>query len=645
MALTGAGLNSMRSIPTFGTIGAIAEIVDNSIQWKTEKDVEINIIFIQKDGSLEDILITDNGKGMGLDSSGREIIDYCLLFGGGTNHGASAGLGRYGIGLPFGCCSQSRQYDVYSWQQPKKIKHKWRDHDDFNPDDPIIDKPFELIEKFPKYFNDYLPNLNTYKSGTIIHWKNCDRLTYKKAVTLINHLENKLGRIYRHFIGNGVSINFRAYNQPKGNTPTPIEELCKEIRKFDPLFLEIGTIAPPPHDTIPSSDLFGKEEIVPFKDSMGINHEIKISASLAKKEIQRPGDKAGGNTPIGKLYSTVQGISLVRAKRELKISHFDFPFPNGISDPRHRWWKIEVQFEPVSDIILDVNANKTDAQHFRFISDENQQDQGIDYIKLRYILSAKINNLIIALWSEIQLRVEEGKGGRGTKTQKCPYCTQDTLINGKCSNPECKRDVLTCQASGHDLVLLVNGICPVCKDIETSKNICPIHKTHYDETGSCHLCEREIKIPLSEDEKDELFLILEGYREFKGGPESVMSLIEWFARSNKKHFVIFVSNPVNPSQLFEIISKPEQSFKIILVNKNHPFYESHIGPLRELANSGKHYDSEIEYDFENALESLILFIITWADTEKSSTSDQPSIQRFRTRFGIDLNETLEKWNS
>ena len=31
MALTGAGLNAMRSVPTFGTVGAIAEIVDNSI--------------------------------------------------------------------------------------------------------------------------------------------------------------------------------------------------------------------------------------------------------------------------------------------------------------------------------------------------------------------------------------------------------------------------------------------------------------------------------------------------------------------------------------------------------------------------------------------------------------------------------------
>ena len=78
MALTGAGLNSMRSVPTFGTIGAIAEIVDNSIQWKTENDVEINIIFIQKNGSLEDVLITGNGSGMGKDWDGKEIIDFCL---------------------------------------------------------------------------------------------------------------------------------------------------------------------------------------------------------------------------------------------------------------------------------------------------------------------------------------------------------------------------------------------------------------------------------------------------------------------------------------------------------------------------------------------------------------------------------------
>ena len=47
-----------------------------------------------------------------------------------------------------------------------------------------------------------------------------------------------------------------------------------------------------------------------------------------------PTYKHGGYTEIGKLYVTVQGISLVRAGRELKISHFGFPYPNDKSYQR-----------------------------------------------------------------------------------------------------------------------------------------------------------------------------------------------------------------------------------------------------------------------------------------------------------------------
>lgn len=642
MSLTGAGLTSMRSIPTFGTIGAIAEVVDNSIQYKTERDVEINIIFIQKDGNIEDILISDNGKGMGLDNKGREIIDYCLMFGGGTNHGATSGLGRYGIGLPYGCCSQSEDYHIYSWQKKKEIKHKWRNHKEVGEDEPVIDKPFEILSEFPKYFDKYIPDLASYNSGTIVHWKNCDRLTYKKAVTLINHLEHKLGRIYRHFIRKGVVINFKAYNQPNGNSPTEIDGLCKEIRKFDPMFLESGTIAPAPHDNISSSELFAEKEYVFLETSTGIKHVFKIRASLAKKEIQMPNCSPGGNTEIGKLYGTVQGISLVRAKRELKISHFDFPFPNGNSDPRHRWWKVEVSFEPVSDQILDVNANKTDAQHFRFISDENVQDNTIDYIKLRYELSAIVNNLITEMWGQIQVRVKECKEKKENKTQRCPYCNENTVMNGKCTNGDCNKEVLTCQE--HTDVILVNGRCAACDEIETSDKVCSVCKSDLDENGNCPKCDNS-KITLTEEEEEELVTILKPYREFNGGSaESIKSLINWFARVNKKHFVLFVSDPVNKSRLFDIIPKPGK-FDIILVNKNHPFYETHIGPLRALVAAGVSVESQIEYDFEEALGSLILFIITWAETEKTSTSDQNQIQRFRNRFGINLEEILDNWNA
>ena len=80
MSLTGSGLNSMRSIPTFGTVGAMAEIIDNSIQWRVKgKVANINVILIEKGKSkhVKDIIITDNGVGMG------NIIDTCLFFGGG----------------------------------------------------------------------------------------------------------------------------------------------------------------------------------------------------------------------------------------------------------------------------------------------------------------------------------------------------------------------------------------------------------------------------------------------------------------------------------------------------------------------------------------------------------------------------------
>jgi len=641
MSLTGAGLNSMRSVPTFGTIGAIAEIVDNSIQWKTEKDVEINIIFIQKDQILDEILIIDNGKGMGLDSIKREIIDYCLYFGGGTNHGANEGLGKFGIGLPYACCSQATEYHVYTWLKSNEIRHISRNHDDFGQDDLIVDKPHDIINSFPQYFENYLPELKNYSSGTIVHWKNCDRLTYKRANTIITHLEHRLGRIYRHFIGNGVSINFKAYNQPAGNYPSVIEDLCKPIRKFDPLFLETGTIADTFNDGVPTSEEFCPEKTESFVDSKGKKHEFKIRASIAKEEIEFPNGKKGGLNKLGQLYKTVQGISLVRANRELRISDFGFQFPNNFADQRHRWHKIEVLFEPKSDDLLGVNANKTDALNFRYIKDD-QQDISIDYIKLRYQLSATVQNLIEQLWSVIDDRAKVNTERKKQKLQKCPKCNQTTLKNGHCTNEDCGATVTTCQVKGHENIVLINGVCPSCKYVEPEP-LCTIHNIPFSEKGICPECEETI--PLTEDEIDELISVLETYREFNGDKDSIRSLVNWFTRSNKKQFLVFVSNPMDTSRFFDIKPLPGK-FDIILVNKSHPFYEKHIGPLRELAQSGISQDIDGDnYDFEEALDSLVLFIISWAHTERASTSDQNKLKLFRQRFGINLNEIMEVWGS
>ena len=102
---------------------------------------------------------------------------------------------------------------------------------------------------------------------------------------------------------------------------------------------------------------------------------------------------------------------------------------------------------------------------------------------------------------------------------------------------------------------------------------------------------------------------------------------------------------MNTSKFFDIKPIPGK-FDIILVNKSHPFYEKHIGPLRELSSKGgsQEFDGE-NYDFEEALDSLVLFILSWAHTERASTSDQGQLKRFRQRFGINLNEIMDVWGS
>ena len=356
MSLTGSGLNSMRSIPTFGTVGAMSEIIDNSIQWRTSGVVaNINVILIEKGKTkiVKDIIITDNGVGMG------EIIDTCLFFGGGTNHNAIANLGKFGIGLPYACCSQSTKYHVYSWQEKGKYKHVSRNHADFKPKDIVVDRPHELLKKLPDLFLETNPDLKTQKSGTIVYWEDCDRVDPKMSKTIIKHLDEKLGRTYRNFIKkDDLNISWKTFHLASENqSPTKVPKNCSDIKTNDPLRLtKSGTLLSNSPYNIDDGkhDIFkqvGEEITIKSKPDPSLNghiHEMKIKASLAKLEIQKPNGEDGGRTPVGLLCNRSYGISLVRAGREIKLSNFGFIMPNS-QDPRLRFMKIEASFEPVSD--------------------------------------------------------------------------------------------------------------------------------------------------------------------------------------------------------------------------------------------------------------------------------------------------------
>lgn len=627
--INGAGLNSLRSQFNAGTTYAIAEIIDNSIQWKrSDVDCEINIVLIEyaskgSNWKLDEILIVDNGVGMD-----KQTIEVCLNFGGGKNHGTEENgkLGKFGLGLPYSSCSQSPNYHVFSWEDRDSLYKVHRDHSKYKSNEPVVAEIVEKLNDLPDYIYECIPEVKSYKSGTIVNWKSCDKLDVSQAKTLINHINQKLGRIYRHYINNGVKINFIVLRTTDRKHFDKVNDLCNPIGVFDPMFLMTNTILPIPYNNVSTNIPWGGnngsgEKIIEFKEEVlgGIKiHLIRLRFSLVKSDIQL----LGGNTEIGdKFYKKAQGISLVRANRELKLGNFDFEYPNGTSDPRHRWWSIEVLFEPISDDIMGVTANKLDALNFRYLNSgdfiELEQNGLIDQrTRLRHELSIEIDKAIKEMFKIIKDR------GRGLRSKiKCSNCGEQSFIDGKCDNCGYTSDV--CDKHG---IKLNNGKCFLCEKTPDLP-MCLIHKIQL-ENDKCPKCPERIK-DLTDDETKELVKILkEDYPEIKDDPDSIERIINWFTQSNRKHFIIFTD--LRSSSIFINHHDFQDKFIIIEVNTKHPFYTNFIENIIK------------EDEIEN-LTPLLLFIASWIETEKKDYSNSEILERFRSSFGTNLMEVIANW--
>lgn len=63
-----------------------------------------------------------------------------------------------------------------------------------------------------------------------------------------------------------------------------------------------------------------------------------------------------GNYALGKHAAKMEGISVIRARREIDFRRFDFY--NVINEPQHRWWGCEIIFDPELDEAFGVANNK-----------------------------------------------------------------------------------------------------------------------------------------------------------------------------------------------------------------------------------------------------------------------------------------------
>lgn len=364
---------------------AVAEIVDNSIE-ANAKDVFIIMSedINPKSGRkvVTEIGFLDNGDGMNDDVLGR-----CLGIGA-TTRVERKGMGRFGVGLPQASLHACPEVVVYSWQNGmkncKKVYldiNKVKDGIQTEIADPEISPLPDKYEKYATY-KTYNTEYDFSKSGTLVVWKNCDNIKPKTRGPLTDRLEFTLGRKFRYFIHTGMS---------------QIKIICDEnqdgavdVYPNDPLMLmEDNYILADNQDPKrsgkkragvnyePAFELYtaggagtGEVEVpVKYYDKQG-----EVATSTVIVRFSKVKDKFydgtafpsrdPGRYEIGKHVARLEGISVVRANREIDFGIFDYYNPTN--KPNHRWWGCEIIFQPELDEAFGVTNNK---QHVNLKND------------------------------------------------------------------------------------------------------------------------------------------------------------------------------------------------------------------------------------------------------------------------------------
>ncbi|MBS8225753.1 ATP-binding protein [Vannielia litorea] len=353
-------IRAMRSSGFKSTDHAVAELIDNSIQagLACGNDVtNVEVVCLERPvqiGSrqakrIDEIIVYDNASGMN-----PSLLRKALMFGHGTNLDPEnqKGIGKFGMGLPNASISQCRFVEVYSWQNGE-CRHTFLSVDQIL-DGKMREVPEPQVKAFPEHYKRLVKS-NIGDSGTLVIWRNLDKTTWVRHRAFFRNSEFLIGRLYRRFIADGsVKIRFGAYDAVDHSNYEFLDELY--VRPNDPLMLTFGTSAPDEFAETAAFEEFGNPDVLKVTLPDGRESEIIIRYSVAKQDTRLAGEGggAGGATPIGKFLKRNVGVSIVRAGRELEMNQ---SWVNP-SEPRERWWGIEIEFQPELDDIFGVTNDK-----------------------------------------------------------------------------------------------------------------------------------------------------------------------------------------------------------------------------------------------------------------------------------------------
>ena len=356
---------------------AVAEIIDNSVEANAK-----NIFLILREGIarsgrkvVTEIGFLDNGDGMSLN-----VLGSCLGIGASTRK-ARKGMGRFGVGLPQASLYACPEIEVYSWQTG--IENTYKVYLDINKIKDGEQKEIEdpVLTQIPAPYASYLhyqtlsEKYDFSKSGTLVIWKKCDRISPKTRGPLTERLEFSLGQKFRYFIHDGVSkIKIICDENP---------DVAVDVAPNDPLFLMEDNCVlchqdnpkkvfkpgeakgiEAPFELYTAKGTATGEVSIPIKyidkNENKAESTVLVRFSIVKDkfydETAFPKGTNPGNYALGKHAAKMEGISVIRARREIDFRRFDYY--NVINEPQHRWWGCEIIFNPELDEAFGVANNK-----------------------------------------------------------------------------------------------------------------------------------------------------------------------------------------------------------------------------------------------------------------------------------------------
>ncbi len=578
-------ISSMRSSGYRDSAYALAELIDNSIQAGLDvnecTNVEVlcidkvELVGDRKRQRMDQVAIYDNACGMSAD-----VLRVALQFGNGSHKTADKqnGIGKFGMGLPNASISQCCRVDVWSWQDGDCF-YTYLDVDDISRGE-LREVPEPKLSAIPEFWKKLIRD-RIGSHGTLVVWSRLDRIRWKTSSAFLRNTEFLVGRIYRYFLSSKTArVRLAAFEDTRGNV---IQKADSDALANDPLYLMSGTLDPKPYNKEAAFDLFTQYHT--RISIQGQEHLVKLTFSVVKKKARHE----GGGSAIGKNAQRNQGVSVVRAGRELELNK---SFDNSY-DPRERWWGVEVSFEPALDDVFGVTNNKQAATAFKLMDlDEDARTEGMSPQEFReeleaaqdprlamYEISKEINNQLRTIRDQIK---SQGEGKR-TRSEVTP-------------------------PSGS------------AEDIATKAT-----ERRREELGAQGSSDKDEKLPLEEKHR----VLTEEFMDEGVAEEEAREIaVEW-AKSDTKF--VFKDGDVPGPAFFDIRSRAGKIF--VIVNNLHPAKDG----LFELLKDGDGVNDT------PALSSLKLLLEAWARLEdEANPRRRQMLEEIRVDWGRIARDFLQE---